>query len=191
MRGPLQKACRGCGRLYDRSVFPSTFHRSKYCGLACFRRSSIRSTVTVNGSSATLLLACGAVSLISPEDAEWIARSAWSIDTQGYVSGARGRLHVLIARPAAGTVADHRNRNRLDNRRENLRCVSAIVNARNHGRHSTNTSGVTGVCFDARSGRWRAYIDAGGRHELGTFRQKDEAVAVRKQAEAELWGAEQ
>ncbi len=65
--------------------------------------------------------------------------------------------------------------------------VSAAIGARSINKN--NKSGVTGVCFDSRSGLWRAYIDINGRHyELGRFNDIDKAIERRKAAEAERKG---
>ena len=50
-----------------------------------------------------------------------------------------------------------------------------------------NTSGVPGVDWMAQKRRWRAAICfKGKRYYLGSFREFEDAVAARKQAEAEL-----
>ncbi|MCH7686587.1 MAG: HNH endonuclease [Planctomycetes bacterium] len=44
-------------------------------------------------------------------------------------------------------ATDHINRNRLDNRDENLRFVTFSQNQINKGLSTRNTSGFKGVCF--------------------------------------------
>lgn len=52
-----------------------------------------------------------------------------------------------------------------------------------------NTSGVRGVHYDKSSGMWRAEIRFQKKHiSLGRFRNFDEAVAMRKRTEEQLWG---
>ena len=81
---------------------------------------------------------------------------------------------------------DHKNGSRDDNRISNLRVVTHSENAKNQKRSSRNTSGVTGVFWDERRGKWRAVIMGNGKNKyLGRFTDFDEAVAVRKAAEAE------
>lgn len=77
---------------------------------------------------------------------------------------------------------DHINRDRLDNRIENLREVSASENCRNIPLKSNNTSGVVGVYN--MGNRFVAVIC--GKH-LGSFPTFDAAVDCRKRAELE-WG---
>lgn len=50
-----------------------------------------------------------------------------------------------------------------------------------------NSSGYTGVCYDKRSGKWVAYIGfQKKRIYLGIFKEKEEAIRKRKEAEDKL-----
>lgn len=50
-----------------------------------------------------------------------------------------------------------------------------------------NTSGHTGMCFDKRRNVWIAYINfQNNRINLGSFKEKKEAICARKEAEAQL-----
>lgn len=53
---------------------------------------------------------------------------------------------------------DHINRNKTDNSISNLREVSRSCNMRNCETDRTNSSGVKGVCWDRRKGKWEAKI---------------------------------
>lgn len=82
------------------------------------------------------------------------------------------------------TELDHINGVRDDNRLANLREVSRRENSKNSSIRSDNTSGVIGVSWDRKSGKWHAYIQvAGKRINLGWFDDLEDAVAVRKAAE--------
>lgn len=66
------------------------------------------------------------------------------------VQGRLYLLHRLIYQVVYGDLTaeleiDHINRDRLDNRIENLRVVTTAQNGRNQTRHARNTTGVTGV----------------------------------------------
>ncbi len=83
---------------------------------------------------------------------------------------------------------DHINRNKSDNRIENLRDVDRITNAINKDLQSNNTSGVVGVRWHCKSCRWQAYIGVNGKTiQLGKFEEFYEAVNARKNAEV-LYG---
>ena len=78
---------------------------------------------------------------------------------------------------------DHINGNRLDNRLENLRCVTRAENMRNISISTANTSGVTGVSWSKGSRKWIAYIKINSQHiHLGTYADFSEAVSARKAA---------
>jgi len=79
---------------------------------------------------------------------------------------------------------DHINGDRSDNRFANLRAASNRVNSQNSRRRSDNTSGVTGVSWDALVEKWHAYITVNGAVvNLGRFKTVEEARAARKAAE--------
>ena len=79
---------------------------------------------------------------------------------------------------------DHIDGNPLNNKIENLRAVTHKQNLRNQKLRSTNTSGVMGVY--KHDERWRVRIKVDGVFmHLGLFKDFNEAVKVRKQAEVE------
>ena len=115
-----------------------------------------------------------------------------------YVSShATGPLTVhslIVGDIPSGHHIDHINGNKLDNRRENLRVVSASVNQANRKRlNKNNTSGMRGVSFTAHSAKkpWKAQIMANKKQiYLGLFATKKEAIAARVAAEVKYYGEE-
>jgi hypothetical protein len=86
---------------------------------------------------------------------------------------------------------DHINGVRTDNRMSNLREVSSAENCRNRSIQADNKSGVTGVSWHKKYGRWSAYIGHNGKLiYLGMFDRFEDAVAARKAAEV-LYGYHQ
>ena len=97
---------------------------------------------------------------IDPEDFGRIFDYRWCEDRYGYVYCNKGldkttgkqktiRLHRLIMDAAPGTVIDHRDGDRKNNRKYNLRFCSHTQNRVNKGkpRHSNPTSIYKGVLF--------------------------------------------
>lgn len=80
---------------------------------------------------------------------------------------------------------DHIDGNRTNNRLGNLAATTRAANARNLG-FQRSDSGVVGVTYNAKRDRWLASIGSRGKQRLKSFRTKDEAVAQRRQWEAEF-----
>ena len=79
---------------------------------------------------------------------------------------------------------DHIDGNPLNNKIENLRAVTHKQNLRNQKMRSTNTSGVMGVYKHDYGWTARIKVDGVFMH-LGLFKDFNEAVKVRKQAEVD------
>lgn len=85
--------------------------------------------------------------------------------------------------------ADHKNGIRADNRIENLREVTHHQNSMNRGIYQSNSSGVPGVCWYRKTGKWTAYIREDGKNKnLGYFEKIEDAARARKQAEQRVYG---
>lgn len=83
---------------------------------------------------------------------------------------------------------DHINGNGLDNSLKNLRVVTHRENAMNQRLRATNKSGVSGVSWEKRRGKWTVRIRQGGKKiTVGRFDTFDEAVSARDKA-AEAFG---
>lgn len=86
-----------------------------------------------------------------------------------------------------GKEIDHINRDRADNRWMNLRLVERSRNNHNSFPHRNNTSGVKGVRWVERDGKWDARIKVGGHLRLlGKFDRFEDAAAARVAAERRL-----
>jgi len=113
------------------------------------------------------------------------------LNTRGYKSigmfGREYKQHRLAWLYVYGYMPieiDHINHNKEDNRIVNLRDVSHMENMRNSKRSKSNTSGVTGVNYDKESNKWRVRISIDGvRVNFGVFKNKEDAIMVRKEAE--------
>lgn len=80
---------------------------------------------------------------------------------------------------------DHINGERADNRIANLRLATVAENSRNLRLRRGNTSGCHGVRYNHSTSKWEARITCNYRQmHLGSFATKEEAIAVRREAEA-------
>lgn len=139
-----------------------------------------------------------AYAIVDAVDADWLNQWRWHLDNRGYaVRTARsdGRLRmiqmhraVLGLTPGDGLEGDHINRDRLDNRRSNLRSVTKIENRQNiAGR--PGSSMYRGVYWNKAASKWQAYISISGTYRyLGLFTDEHEAGRVARAARLSLMG---
>ncbi len=81
--------------------------------------------------------------------------------------------------------ADHRNGDKLDNRKINLRRVTPLQNMWNRTINKNNTSGINGIYYE--NGWWRARIENyDKKFNLYCGKDKDKAIKIRKIAEEEI-----
>ena len=96
-----------------------------------------------------------------------------SLDGKSY--GAH-RLIFLMHHGYLPKNVDHDNLNRSDNRIENLRAATVANNAQNSKRPSNNTSGVKGVSWHKKIGKYLAYVTVNGKRVLlGYYADLDDA----------------
>lgn len=130
--------------------------------------------------------------LIDEVDAH-LAGLRWHLGSGGYARRLEKDkwtlLHRVIIRAPSGVEVDHINRNRLDNRRCNLRLTDRGGNARNCSRNRKNTSGYKGVHGPNGSGRWVASVVYRGKpYYLGSCATAEEAAVTYDLAAMALHG---
>lgn len=64
---------------------------------------------------------------------------------------------------------DHIDRNKLNNKIENLRLATKSQQQWNTGIMNTNNTGIIGVCWSKSSNKWHAYINKKGHKRLDKF----------------------
>lgn len=104
----------------------------------------------------------------------------------------RHRLVFLMHKGYLPEFVDHIKSNPgepHDDRIENLREASREQNQANRRINSNNTSGIKGVVWDPRSGKWRGRISKNGkRYNIGYFTTLEEAEEKMSAARKELHG---
>lgn len=126
----------------------------------------------------------GKVAVINLEDALELGKSFWHLKDNGYASrGVWSRekkrtlqeyMHQILC-PTDQKV-DHENRNKLDNRRSNLRPTTNRQNSVNREKTKT-TSRYIGVSYAKTIDEWSVGIQIKGKQmRLGTFRNESDAA---------------
>jgi len=129
----------------------------------------------------------------------WNARFAHgfagSFNRRGYhhisINGVFYQAHRLAWLLAHGEDApediDHIDGDPSNNRISNLRAVSHAENGRNRKLGGNNTSGVMGVGWNDKAGKWQSRIGIGGSSKsLGYFDDIKSAASARREAERRL-----
>lgn len=127
--------------------------------------------------------------LVDEVDAPLVESRQWSL-VGGYPTSRRQYLHRLLCPVPAGVEVDHRNGNRLDCRRSNLRPATPAQTAANARKRSRPTSAPwKGVTRDSKSGKWRAQIGHQGRViYLGLHADQVDAAEAYDAKARELFG---
>jgi hypothetical protein len=152
-------------------------------------------------------LSNGMYAIVSAAKYELVMRYRWYAlydpKLNGYYAGRRRKpsdpkgaerisMHVFLLTVPKGFVVDHKNKNTLDNRDENLRQATPEENGRNQKIRKCNTSGVTGVNEYWRRGVWLGYVVrityGGKRFAVGYCKTIEEGAEIRRQAELKYYG---
>ena len=115
--------------------------------------------------------------------------------SQGYlvttIRKKKHRVHRIVWEMHRGPIPsgmeiDHINRNRRDNRIENMRLANRHEQNLNLSPRQSG-SGVTGVVFNKKDKRWQAQIGFKKKHiYLGQFLTQEAAISARRKAESQL-----
>lgn len=163
----------------------------KSCGCSAYdfaKEKIIGNKYTVDENNVVhVILRTGDEMICDLEDWEGLKQFTWTKDKWGYatshINGKRRKFHVQVKGNKNGYVVDHKDRNKLNNKKINLRFLTKAGNAINSKLSKNNTSGIKGV-QKARSGRWVARLSLGGKNMyLGTYDTIEEAAQARKEAE--------
>ncbi len=125
--------------------------------------------------------------IIDVEDTEKIKKHKWCLSPKGY---ARTNLNgtsfgiqniIMSFKPSKDCFIDHKDRNKLNNRKSNYRFCTNAENIRNSKQRINNTSGYKGV--EKNGTGWAARITVNyKRFYLGTFKDKIDAVKAYNRA---------
>lgn len=133
-----------------------------------------------------LPLTRGQFAILDDDDYEELSKYKWQCTKNGYASRdvmvakqtTRIFMHRVVNKTPQGFDTDHISRDKLDNRKSNLRTVTRSQNMSN-SMQKNNTSGYRGVHQDKRTGNWLARAKVSGVYKhLGSFKDPEEAYKV-------------
>ena len=140
-------------------------------------------------------LSNGKTTIIDDEDFKLVDGHTWGCSSKGYaqsrIQNKLIRLHRLILNLSYkdGAEVDHINRNKLDNRKSNLRLCTTTQNCANRQRRRDNISGYKGVRWNVPAKKWQARIQCKGvSYHLGIFNKIEDAVMAYDMAAKNLFG---
>lgn len=123
--------------------------------------------------------------IVDDADYEWLNQYGWYLIRGSVQSNPRwlvasdgSRLiNRIIMNAPKGVIVDHKNRNKLDNRRENLRLATRTQNNQNRTPSKKTKSGYKGVVWHKESQLWFAKIVVNKKDvSLGYYPTKEEAA---------------
>lgn len=130
------------------------------------------------------------------EDWEKLSVYCWFEDKSGYAYANvnRGkkktvRFHQMLFDAPSGMTVDHINRNKLDNRKENIRVVTITENVLNRDVYKNNTSGARGVTWNRVKRKWQVRLTWNKKVvSLGYFDNIEDAKKARLEGEIKYFG---
>lgn len=128
----------------------------------------------------------GKFAIVDDDIYEKVSWYPWKLDSTGYPRAHLTRLHnIVLPGSTVSQQVDHINRDKLDNRRENLRLVDRSVNSTN--REARTSSGEKHIMFRAdRNLPYWVGIYIGGTSSkktkyLGSYKTLEEAIIAREE----------
>ena len=134
----------------------------------------------------------GFIAIVDNEDYEHLMQWKWCCANNGYAVRSRHKaeapgssmilMHRMVLERAIGPCpegmrTDHRDMDKLNNRRSNLRWCTRVQNHMNKGLYRNNSSGYKGVSWDRPRGKWIAQIMENYCHRhLGRFDSPEAAA---------------
>lgn len=119
-----------------------------------------------------IVLSGGGIAIVDEEDFDRISQHRWRIDKDkgyavrtSYETGRRTivQMHRQIFDLVPGDPdRDHRDGNKLNNRKANLRPCTRVEGLLNRGPRKDNRSGFKGVYWDKQASSWEACIERNG-----------------------------
>lgn len=118
------------------------------------------------------------------------ASMKWAINPDGYtINWKLGLIHRIVTNAKKDELVDHINKDKNDNRLENLRIVKAGENNHNKLKQTNKSSKYIGVSLNKRYNKWQSEIKhQNKRYHLGSFSDERQAAEAYNKKAIELYG---
>lgn len=130
--------------------------------------------------------------LASISDIPLLSKHRWCLNNYGYAMTTKKKvlMHRMVLNAKKDQEVDHKNRQSLDNRRENIRFCTRGQNLQNNPLRMKDGVKIKGVWFDKnRINPYQAYIDVNKtRIHLGRFSNMKDAGLAYDAAAIEYFG---
>jgi len=136
----------------------------------------------------------GKIALVDDEDFEYLNQWKWHL-SNGYAVRNSGKwpkqkhifMHRDIVNTPNGMDTDHKDMNRLNKQRDNLRVCTRAENRHNQGIPKNSNNKYKGICWTGTG--WKAQIKVNGKKiHLSVHKNKEDAARAYDQAATKHFG---
>lgn len=185
-RGYIYKCQCDCGNIVE--IVSSNMRKGYKMDCGCQKENKVGNNkkynrIEIEGDRAKIyFFNCDRYAIIDAEDVEKVKNLCfYDRETNypcAYYKGKKLRLHnVILPNEKEGFVVDHINRNRLDNRKCNLRIASHAENMRNSKLFKTNTTGHKHISYSKKIKKYIVAFEYDKVHHwVGQFKDLETAV---------------
>jgi hypothetical protein len=136
----------------------------------------------------------GKYALVDDEDFEYLNQWKWHYHSSGYARrtdypiGNTIFMHRVVNKTADGYETDHKDGNRLNNQKANLRSCNSSQNKMNRRNNKESTSRFKGVFWNSQKGKWASTINNPNQKHVGYFNDEEDAARAYDKAAVEYFG---
>lgn len=135
----------------------------------------------------------GKYALVDNEDYAELSKYKWYLNDNGYAAKSQKQptryMHKLVFGHQTLPHIDHINRNKLDNRKSNLRECTISENMANQSIRSDNKSGYKGISWDSKKNKWFACTRKNKKTiYIGRYKNINDAIREHEKVFLEIHG---